>query len=96
MDIGMITAWQNFWRVFVSVMLRIWQVFLLCIPQFVDLSFLFLGSRCYRGSNEVTRIPKGEAEARAVAAFNFIFTNGPKIEFDHHLVYYARKHCPLN
>jgi hypothetical protein len=36
-------------------------------------------------------ISKAEAETRAVAAFEFIFANGPKIEFDHHLIYYARK-----
>lgn len=32
---------------------------------------------------------KEEAEKGALAAFNAVFEYGPKIELDHHLVYYA-------
>jgi hypothetical protein len=37
------------------------------------------------------QISKAEAAARAKAAFEEVFTNGPKIELEHHLVYHARK-----
>jgi hypothetical protein len=36
-------------------------------------------------------ITKTEAVVRAKAAFEVVFTNGPKIELEHHLVYHARK-----
>jgi len=34
-------------------------------------------------------ISKAEAVSRAKAAFEMVFTNGPKIELEHHLVYHA-------
>ena len=36
-------------------------------------------------------ISKTDAVARAKAAFEVVFINGPKIELEHHLVYHARK-----
>jgi len=36
-------------------------------------------------------IPKEEAATKSAAAFKFVFENGPKIELDHHIVYYARE-----
>ncbi|KAF8632740.1 hypothetical protein AX15_001709 [Amanita polypyramis BW_CC] len=40
--------------------------------------------------DEPVSIPQEEAETKSVAAFRFIFENGPKIELDHHIVYHAR------
>ncbi|KAF8623319.1 hypothetical protein AX17_007460 [Amanita inopinata Kibby_2008] len=39
--------------------------------------------------NEVVSMPQEEAEIKSIAAFKFVFENGPKIELDHHLVYHA-------
>ncbi|KIL61677.1 hypothetical protein M378DRAFT_82296 [Amanita muscaria Koide BX008] len=39
--------------------------------------------------DEIVSIPKGEAEAKSVAAFKFVFENGPKIDLDHYIVYHA-------
>ncbi|KIM74729.1 hypothetical protein PILCRDRAFT_827932 [Piloderma croceum F 1598] len=39
--------------------------------------------------NDNCLISKTEAVARAKAAFEVVFTNGPKIELEHHLVYHA-------
>jgi len=36
-------------------------------------------------------IPREEAETKSAAAFKFVFENGPKIDLDHHIVYYARE-----
>jgi hypothetical protein len=41
--------------------------------------------------NDNCQISKVEAVARAKAAFEVVFANGPKIELEHHLVYHARK-----
>jgi len=35
-----------------------------------------------------------DAEKMAVASFESVFENGPKIELDHHLVYHARGFIP--
>lgn len=42
-------------------------------------------------SVEATSISKKDAERSAEEAFRAVFEYGPKIEFDHHLVYFARK-----
>ena len=34
-----------------------------------------------------------EAQHRAASAFEEVFKNGPEIEFDHFIVYYARALC---
>ena len=41
--------------------------------------------------NEIVGISSEDASSRATAAFESVFANGPKIELDHHIVYYARK-----
>jgi len=38
---------------------------------------------------EIVSISQSEAATRAIAAFESVFTNGPKIELDHYLVYYS-------
>ncbi|KAF8264918.1 hypothetical protein EI94DRAFT_1590818 [Lactarius quietus] len=39
--------------------------------------------------DEVVSIPRAEAAKRACAAFEAVFANGPKVELDHFIVYYA-------
>lgn len=39
--------------------------------------------------NEIVGISSEDASSRATAAFESVFANGPKIELDHHIVYYA-------
>jgi hypothetical protein len=41
--------------------------------------------------DEVLSIPQEEAAQRACAAFQTVFENGPKIELDHYVVYFARE-----
>lgn len=41
--------------------------------------------------DEVLSIPQAEAAQRACAAFQTVFENGPKIELDHYVVYFARE-----
>lgn len=41
--------------------------------------------------NDNCQVSKPEAVARAKTAFESVFTNGSKIELDHHLVYHALK-----
>lgn len=40
--------------------------------------------------NDQVDIPREEAQKRAMAALQTVLDNGPKIELDHHLVYYTR------
>lgn len=42
--------------------------------------------------DEVVSIPQEEAAERARAAFQSVFKNGTKIELEHYVVYFARKH----
>lgn len=42
-------------------------------------------------STEVVTMDKGEAEKGAEKAFRAVLEHGPKIELDHHLVYYTRE-----
>lgn len=39
----------------------------------------------------VPSIPQSKAAERACAAFQAVFENGPKIELDHYVVYFARE-----
>ena len=39
----------------------------------------------------ILSIPQSEAAERACAAFRAVFENGPKIELDHYVVYFARE-----
>ena len=41
--------------------------------------------------DEVLSIPQSEAMERACAAFQAVFENGPRIELDHYVVYFARE-----
>jgi hypothetical protein len=41
--------------------------------------------------NEVVKIPKEEAVKKSEEAFRLVLENGPRIELDHHIVYYTRK-----
>jgi hypothetical protein len=41
--------------------------------------------------DDVNKLSKEEAERRAMVAFKRVLEHGPKIELDHHLVYYTRE-----
>lgn len=41
-------------------------------------------------ANELVFVPVEEAQHKAESAFQQVFENGPKIELDHYIVYYAR------
>jgi len=41
--------------------------------------------------DEVLAIPQSEAAELACAAFQTVFENGPRIELDHYVVYFARE-----
>jgi len=41
--------------------------------------------------DEVLAIPQSEAAERACATFQAVFENGPKIELNHYMVYFARE-----
>lgn len=45
--------------------------------------------------NEKIVIPKDAAEKMAKDSFDAVFQHGPKVQLDHHLVYYARKSTHL-
>ena len=45
--------------------------------------------------NEPIVIPKDTAEKVAKESFDAVFQHGPKIQLDHHLVYYSRKFTRL-
>jgi hypothetical protein len=42
--------------------------------------------------DEQMPISQKDASTRAVAALEFVFAHGPSIEYDHHIVYYAREY----
>ena len=42
-------------------------------------------------SDKASSMSKEDAERSAEEAFRAVFEYGPKIELDHHLVYFARK-----